>query len=61
MSVCSQLYDVFECSRVPAGVLLFGWVEKLLVNAVSIASCNHACKMFICHSSTVTASSENNI
>jgi len=49
-------------SKVPAGVLLvFGWVEKLLINALSITNCNHACKMFTYYSSSITASSESNV
>jgi hypothetical protein len=47
MFVCSRLYGVCVRSTVPAGVLLvFGWVEKLLINALSIAGWNHAGKMF---------------
>jgi len=45
------LYGVCVWSKVPAGVVLvFGWVEKSLFTALSIAGCSHACKMFTYYS-----------
>jgi len=57
-----QVYVVCVWNKVPAGVLLvFGWVEKSLFTALSVAGGNHACKMFTYYSSSITASAESKV